>query len=627
MTRTLAISDTGLRLIKAFEGFRPDDRTLVTGVRIVGYGHRLDADDAPVHMSRADAEQQLLADLEPIETVVNDEVHTPLSQGQFDALCSLALNIGIETFRKSDIVRALNNGRVLDAANGFDVWRKATVNGKSYVVDALMRRRTAEKSLFLRHEPAVPAPSAMLQPQADSTAPFGPTDDGLPRITADDSNGIVERANIINAERADAADAPATFLTVPGSDLQSEDHDDETDMGPDVVIADVVNADGGASDIMDLDEVDNDDDPITSDEDDLDEDIDADDADFEDDEDDLIDLDLEDEFEDDDFDDLDDEDYDDHESDADESEDDDQSEEVTSLEDEEDEEDEEDDNDEADPLVTPIRVVRDDDSLDDRDEKEEGDLTLSELIAGAGSPEQADDVDDVEENANGDADFVDDGDADDDDESSSVISSAATSLGDRLTALLDTDETDQDDKVDPKNTLPTSLLQPVDAAEAESELVVEDAAEEEVRSTLVSFPKRELVMDDPVSVDENLSVESDVLDTSDLKVIDDLAADDVIRASREPENSIFDPDGDPVENAMRYLERQASENEAKKSGGGLWIPIALGALLIGASAVMLGRGATQMLSTWGPTAVTAAAITGGLTLIFGIYAAARSRFA
>jgi len=62
--------------------------------------------------------------------MINDSVFAPLSQGQFDALCSLAFNIGPKKFLESDVVRALNNGRVLDAANGFDVWRKGEINGQ-----------------------------------------------------------------------------------------------------------------------------------------------------------------------------------------------------------------------------------------------------------------------------------------------------------------------------------------------------------------------------------------------------------------------------------------------------------------------------------------------------------------
>jgi GH24 family phage-related lysozyme (muramidase)/uncharacterized membrane protein YeaQ/YmgE (transglycosylase-associated protein family) len=193
MSRNLSISETGLRLIKAFEGYRPVDRELVTGARVVGYGHRV-YEPTPRAMSRDEAENLLKIDLQAYEEMINEEVHAPLTQSQFDALCSLAFNIGPKAFRESDTLRALNNGRILDAANGFDVWRKATIDGKTYVVDALMRRRTAEKSLFLRTERSVPATTALLEPKPDDIAALVPTDDGLPVFTANDRAGVVAKA-------------------------------------------------------------------------------------------------------------------------------------------------------------------------------------------------------------------------------------------------------------------------------------------------------------------------------------------------------------------------------------------------------------------------------------------------
>ena len=120
-------------------------------------------------MTKAKAESVLLFDLGPYIAMVNDKVFAPISQGQFDALVSLAFNIGPKRFMESDVLRALNNGRILDAASGFDVWRRAKINGESYVVDALVRRRTAEKILFLRPE-AMPlrAPRFELKAAADA---------------------------------------------------------------------------------------------------------------------------------------------------------------------------------------------------------------------------------------------------------------------------------------------------------------------------------------------------------------------------------------------------------------------------------------------------------------------------
>ena len=165
----MAVSERGLRLIKAFEGYRPVDRVLVTGTRVAGYGHRV-VDEGPLAVSREEAHALLLRDLAPFEDMVNENVFSSVTQGQFDALVSLAFNIGPRAFLESDVLKAVNAGRPLDAANAFDQWRKAEVAGQAYVIDALVRRRTAEKALFLRPAEGASqprAPGSDLEPERD----------------------------------------------------------------------------------------------------------------------------------------------------------------------------------------------------------------------------------------------------------------------------------------------------------------------------------------------------------------------------------------------------------------------------------------------------------------------------
>ena len=152
MGHDLTISALGLKLIKAYEGFRPQVTRLVTGQSVLGYGHSVENDDANMQITREQADILLRKDLKPIMELIDDTVFAPLTQSQFDALCALIFNIGPENFISSNVRKAINNGRVLDAAAGFDEWRKAEIAGNVYVVDALMRRRTAEKALFLRQE-------------------------------------------------------------------------------------------------------------------------------------------------------------------------------------------------------------------------------------------------------------------------------------------------------------------------------------------------------------------------------------------------------------------------------------------------------------------------------------------
>jgi GH24 family phage-related lysozyme (muramidase) len=223
MGRQFEISNMGLKLIKAYEGYRPVDRTLVSGQRVVGYGHRLSSEEAVI-LTKPEAEELLKDDLAPFIDMINENVHAPLSQSQFDALVSFAYNIGPKAFLKSDTLRALNNGRPLDAANGFDIWRKSEIDGKTYVVDALMRRRTAEKALFLRPEGRpVSAPSVDLPPVQDETVALLSTEDALPVFSSDDAAGVVADApySAQPAQFRRRDDTPAGSLTL--SEVFDED--------------------------------------------------------------------------------------------------------------------------------------------------------------------------------------------------------------------------------------------------------------------------------------------------------------------------------------------------------------------------------------------------------------------
>ena len=205
MSTALSISDVGLRLIKAYEGFRPVDVELISGQRVAGYGHRVMGGQS-IHLSEEKAEQLLKQDLAPFEAMINDNVFAPLTQSQFDALCSLAYNIGPKKFLESDVVRALNNGRVLDAANGFDVWRMGRINGESYVVDALVRRRTAEKVLFLR-----PTLATAKAPRVDLAAGSDPKMEGASTAAAApilEDSGLVSVVNYaLPSDVTDEADS------------------------------------------------------------------------------------------------------------------------------------------------------------------------------------------------------------------------------------------------------------------------------------------------------------------------------------------------------------------------------------------------------------------------------------
>src|SRR6185436_17069545 len=124
-------------------------------------------------ISEKDAEDLLVYDLRPVEDAILSMVFAPLNQNQFDALVSLTYNISPGQFRDSEILAYLNAGDFLSAANAFDVWRKARIHGRVMVVDALVRRRAAEKAMFLEHPDGRPtAPTPLVPPTRDMEDTF-----------------------------------------------------------------------------------------------------------------------------------------------------------------------------------------------------------------------------------------------------------------------------------------------------------------------------------------------------------------------------------------------------------------------------------------------------------------------
>lgn len=153
--------DTGLNLIKAYEGLRMTAYYTPTQEWSVGFGHRSTARHG-MSVTEGDAVRLLKEDVKPIETVIEENVRAPLNQNEHDAVVSLIFNIGEENFKRSTVLRKLNAGDKLGAAEAFEKWTKAKVNGELVTLDGLVRRRAAEKSLFL-----MPTDASLVVPTAD----------------------------------------------------------------------------------------------------------------------------------------------------------------------------------------------------------------------------------------------------------------------------------------------------------------------------------------------------------------------------------------------------------------------------------------------------------------------------
>ena len=145
----MKISAMGLELIKEFEGFSANAYLCPAKIPTIGYGNTFWEDGRKVKLgeqiSKTDA-------LELLEFVANKDfadkifplIKVKVSQNKFDAMVSLAYNIGVGNFSKSTLLKKVNSGDFDGASNEFLKWNKSS--GKELL--GLTRRREREKDLF-----------------------------------------------------------------------------------------------------------------------------------------------------------------------------------------------------------------------------------------------------------------------------------------------------------------------------------------------------------------------------------------------------------------------------------------------------------------------------------------------
>ena len=139
-------SDSGIDFIKQHEGLRLTAYDDGTGKQTIGYGH---TKDVPKSITKEEAEEKLVQDIESHEQAVKEAVKVPLTQEQFDALTSFTFNLGAGALKRSSLVKKLNAGDYEGAADEFLKWDKARIKGKLQPLRGLTKRRQAERELFL----------------------------------------------------------------------------------------------------------------------------------------------------------------------------------------------------------------------------------------------------------------------------------------------------------------------------------------------------------------------------------------------------------------------------------------------------------------------------------------------
>lgn len=144
----MKISDGGLNKLKKFEGLELCPYLDSAGKFTIGYGHLIKPHEKNLLkrcISESEAERLLINDVGTAEKYVNEYVSVPLTQNEFDALVSFVYNIGGGAFKSSTMLKKLNSGNKIMAANEFERWIYAGGTKNK----GLLARRMAEKKIFI----------------------------------------------------------------------------------------------------------------------------------------------------------------------------------------------------------------------------------------------------------------------------------------------------------------------------------------------------------------------------------------------------------------------------------------------------------------------------------------------
>lgn len=118
----MKVSDIGLRHLKKSEGVVLKMYKDSAGLPTIGVGHLLTKDelssgkiqclsvDWTGGLTEDQVDELFRRDLQTAEDAVTAYVKVPLTENQFDTLVSFVFNVGFNAFRKSTLLRLLNEG-------------------------------------------------------------------------------------------------------------------------------------------------------------------------------------------------------------------------------------------------------------------------------------------------------------------------------------------------------------------------------------------------------------------------------------------------------------------------------------------------------------------------------------
>ena len=144
------LDENGYKLLQGFEGLSLVPYLCSAKVPTIGYGNtfypsgkKVTMQDAPI--SLATAKWMLKETADKFAADVDKMIKSIINQNQFNAIVSIAYNIGLGGLAKSSLLKKVNSNP-LDPTirNSFLVWNKGGVK----VLDGLTKRRTKEANLY-----------------------------------------------------------------------------------------------------------------------------------------------------------------------------------------------------------------------------------------------------------------------------------------------------------------------------------------------------------------------------------------------------------------------------------------------------------------------------------------------
>jgi GH24 family phage-related lysozyme (muramidase) len=154
----MRVSSEGRKHIKSHEGLKLTAYRLGDGMITIGYGHA-----EPASKSKYKKGQTITK--EEADTIFNDDltkiadgvrrifsdwkqkgIERRLTQGQFDALVSLAYNMGVVGLRRTDLIQKIKDGDLDEAG---EIIKTTKINDKKF--PGLRKRRSKESEMFTSH--------------------------------------------------------------------------------------------------------------------------------------------------------------------------------------------------------------------------------------------------------------------------------------------------------------------------------------------------------------------------------------------------------------------------------------------------------------------------------------------